>query len=97
MVMLTAKQKKFLKSEAHHLKAIFQVGKDGVHEKQIEGINEALNAQELIKVKLLDTCPMPVKVVALEISMYTKSEVVQIVGHTIVLYKKSDKELYRLP
>ncbi|MEE0967112.1 MAG: ribosome assembly RNA-binding protein YhbY [Bacilli bacterium] len=95
--MLTSKQKKYLKSEAHHLKAIFQIGKDGVHEKQIIGINEALEAQELIKVKLLDSCPVPVKNAALEISMYTKAEVVQIVGHTIVLYKKSDKELYRLP
>ena len=95
--MLTSKQKKYLKSEAHHLKAIFQIGKDGVHEKQIIGINEALEAQELIKVKLLYSCPVPVKNAALEISMYTKAEVVQIVGHTIVLYKKSDKELYRLP
>lgn len=95
--MLTSKQKKYLKSEAHHLKAIFQIGKDGVHEKQIIGINEALEAQELIKVKLLDSCPVPVKNAALEISMYTKAEVVQIVGHTIVLYKNSDKELYRLP
>ena len=95
--MLTSKQKKYLKSEAHHLKAIFQIGKDGVHEKQIIGINEALEAPELIKVKLLDSCPVPVKNAALEISMYTKAEVVQIVGHTIVLYKKSDKELYRLP
>ena len=95
--MLTSKQKKFLKSEAHHLKAIFQIGKDGVHEKQIVGINEALEAQELIKVKLLDSCPTPVKTAALEISMYTKAEVVQFVGHTIVLYKKTDKGLYRLP
>lgn len=95
--MLTGKQKRFLRSEAHHLNAIFQVGKDGVHEKQIEGISEALNAQELIKVKLLDTCPIPVKTAALEISTYTKAEVVQIVGHTIIFYRKSDKELYRLP
>lgn len=95
--MLTSKQKKYLKSEAHHMNAIFQIGKDGVHEKQIEGIDDALTAKELIKVKLLDTCPTPVKVVALEISTYTKADVVQIVGHTIVLYRKSDKELYRLP
>lgn len=95
--MLTSKQKKYLKSEAHHLNAIFQIGKDGVHEKQIDSIDDALNAKELIKVKLLDTCPIPVKVAALEISTYTKAEVVQIVGHTIVLYRKSDKELFRLP
>jgi RNA-binding protein len=94
--MLSTKQKKYLRSEAHHLNAIFQIGKDGVHPSQIEGINDALNTRELIKVKLLDTCPMSTKQAALEISMYTKSDVVQIVGHTITLYKKSDKELYRI-
>lgn len=95
--MLTSKQKKYLRSEAHHLNAIFQIGKDGVHQKQIEGISEALEAQELIKVKLLDTCPMTPRAAALEISTYTKCEVIQIIGHTITLYKKSEKELYDLP
>ena len=95
--MLTGKQKRFLRSEAHHLNAIFQVGKDGVKDNQIRGINEALESQELIKVKLLDSCPDDVNSVALELSMKTKSDVVQIIGHTIVLYKESDKKIYRLP
>ncbi len=94
--MLSSKQKKYLRSEAHHLHAIFQIGKDGVHSKQIEGIDEALESQELIKVKLLDTCPLTTKQAALEITMHTKADVVQIIGHTIVLYRKSDKELYRI-
>ncbi len=94
--MLTGKQKKYLRSEAHHLNAIFQIGKDGVHSKQIDGINEALESQELIKVKLLDTCPINVKTAALEISVQAKCDVVQIIGHTITLYKKSKKELYKL-
>lgn len=94
--MLTNKQKKYLKGEAHHLNAIFQIGKDSVHPNQIEGISEALEAHELIKVKVLESCPDPVKTVALEISTYTKCEVVQIIGHTIVLYRKSKKELYKL-
>ena len=42
--MLNSKQKKFLRSEAHGLKPIFQVGKDGVGEKQINSINDALKA-----------------------------------------------------
>lgn len=95
--MLTGKQKRFLRSEAHHLNAIFQVGKDGVKDNQIRGINEALESQELIKVKLLDSCPDDVNSVALELSMKTKSDVVQIIGHTIALYKESDKKIYRLP
>ena len=95
--MLTGKQKRYLRSEAHHLKAIFQVGKDGVSANQIKGIEEALEAQEMIKVKLLDSCPDDVNSIAVEISMQTKAEVVQIIGHTIVLYKKSQEGIYRLP
>lgn len=95
--MLTGKQKRFLRSEAHHLNAIFQVGKDGVSNNQISGIHDALEAQELIKVKLLDTCPDDTYTVALEISAQTKAEVVQIIGHTIVLYKSSKKRIYKLP
>jgi len=95
--MLTGKQKRYLRSEAHHMNAIFQVGKDGVSHNQVKGVLDALEAQELIKVKLLDTCPDDVNTVALELSVQTKSEVVQIVGHTIVLYKSSQKGLYKLP
>lgn len=95
--MLTGKQKRFLRGEAHHLNAIFQVGKDGVNTNQVKGVLEALDAQELIQVKLLDSCPDDVNTVALELSVQTKSDVVQIIGHTIVLYKASDKGLYKLP
>ena len=95
--MLTGQQKRYLRSEAHHLNAIFQVGKEGVTHNQVKGINDALEAHELIKVKLLDTCPDDVRTVALDISVQTKSEVVQIVGHTIVFYKASQKGIYKLP
>lgn len=95
--MLTGKQKRYLRSEAHHLNAIFQIGKEGVTKNQAIGISEALESQELIKVKLLESCPDDVHTVALELSVQTKSEVVQIIGHTIVFYKSTDKGLYRLP
>ncbi len=94
--MLTGKQKRYLRSQAHHLNAIYQVGKDGVTSNQVKGIIEALEAQELIKVKLLESCPDDVHTVALELSVQTKSEVVQIIGHTIVLYKATDKGIYKL-
>ena len=95
--MLTSKQKKKKKSEAHSLKPIFQIGKDGVSHKQAMTILDALEKKELIKVKLLDTCPLTVQQAALEISMQTKAEVVHIIGHTIILYKESEKEIYKLP
>ena len=86
--MLSSGQKKELKSLAHPLKPIFQVGKGGVSENMLIGIKSALKAQELIKVKLLESCDEDIKVVALKISEYTKCEVVQIIGRTIVLYMR---------
>lgn len=49
--MLTGKQKRYLRGKAHHLNAIFQVGKEGVNSNQAKGISEALESQELLKVK----------------------------------------------
>ena len=62
----------------------------------IVGINDALKAKELIKVKLLDTCPETVNEVALEISMGTKADVVHIIGHTIIFFKSSEKGIYKI-
>lgn len=95
--MLTGKQKRYLRSQAHGLSAIFQIGKDGVHQSQIEGIQDALIAHELIKIKILESCGDSKNEVALEISMKTKAEVVQIMGRTIVLYQASEKGIYKLP
>lgn len=95
--MLNGKQKRYLRSEAHHLNAIFQIGKDGLHDKQIQGIDGALEARELIKVKILETCTTPKEEIADTLSMKTQSQVVQILGRTIILYRESDKEIYKLP
>lgn len=95
--MLTGKQKRFLRAKAHSMQPVFQIGKEGIHEKQLDGIMIALENQELIKVKILETCSDPKNNVALDISMYTKAEVVQIIGRTIVLYKSSENRLYKLP
>lgn len=95
--MLTGKQKRYLRSQAHDLKAIFQIGKEGVHQTQIESIIDALDAKELIKIKILESCNESKNEVALELSMKTKADVIQILGRTIVLYRPSDKGLYKLP
>lgn len=95
--MLTGKQKRFLRGEAHHLNAIFQIGKDGLHDKQINGIDEALEARELIKVKILETCTTPKEEIAQELAAKTGCEIVQILGRTLILYRAGEKELYKLP
>ena len=95
--MLTGKQKRFLRGEAHHLNAIFQIGKDGLHDKQIIGIDEALEARELIKVKILETCITPKEEIAQELAIKTGCEIEQILGRTHILYRAGEKELYKLP
>ncbi|RKQ37852.1 ribosome assembly RNA-binding protein YhbY [Oceanobacillus halophilus] len=87
--MLTGKQKRFLRSEAHHLKPIFQVGKDGVNENMIKQISEALEKRELLKVSILQNCMEDKDVVANQLSEGTEAEIVQIIGNNIVLYKES--------
>lgn len=87
--MLTGKQKRFLRSKAHHLSPIFQVGKGGVNENMIVQISEALEARELIKVSILQNCDVDKNTVAEELSKGTNAELVQLIGLTVVLYKES--------
>lgn len=87
--MLTSKQKRYLKSLAHHLDPIFQVGKGGVNDNMIKQINEALEVRELIKISVLKNSLTETDEAADEILVGTKAELVQIIGHTIVLYKES--------
>lgn len=87
--MLTGKQKRFLRSTAHHLTPIFQVGKGGVNDNMIVQIREALEARELLKVSILQNCDVDKDTVAKELVKGTKAELVQLIGHTVVLYKES--------
>ncbi|MGD7044046.1 ribosome assembly RNA-binding protein YhbY [Jeotgalibacillus proteolyticus] len=87
--MLTGKQKRFLRAEAHHLSPIFQVGKGGVNENMIKQIGEALEARELIKVSILQNCEQDKDEVAAVIHKGTKGEIVQQIGNIIVVYKES--------
>ncbi|EIJ78953.1 hypothetical protein PB1_15384 [Bacillus methanolicus PB1] len=87
--MLTGKQKRFLRSEAHHLNPIFQVGKGGVNENMIKQVSNALEARELMKISVLQNCEDDKKTVANQLSEGTGADIVQIIGNTIILYKES--------
>ncbi|WP_017728435.1 ribosome assembly RNA-binding protein YhbY [Halalkalibacterium ligniniphilum] len=87
--MLTGKQKRFLRSKAHHIQPIFQVGKGGVNENMVKQIADALEARELIKVSVLQNCEFDRKEVAEQLSLGANAETVQVIGNTIVLYKES--------
>jgi RNA-binding protein len=87
--MLTGKQKRFLRSKAHHLDPIFQVGKGGVNDNMIKQVSEALEARELMKISILQNCDEDRDTVAKQLVNGTKAQLVQVIGNTIVLYKES--------
>ncbi|SCW35580.1 RNA-binding protein [Paenibacillus tianmuensis] len=87
--MLTGKQKRYLRSLAHHLDPIFQVGKGGVNDHLIRHISEALEVRELIKVTVLNNCTEDRSEVAEQLSKGSGAELVQVIGKIVVLYKES--------
>ncbi|GIP57634.1 ribosome assembly RNA-binding protein YhbY [Paenibacillus sp. FSL W8-0186] len=96
--MLTGKQKRYLRSLAHHLQPIFQVGKGGTNEQVIRHISEALERRELIKVSILNNNLDDPQEIASELAEGAGAELVQLIGRTIVLYKESrDYKQIELP
>ena len=95
--MLTGKQKRYLRSLASSEAAMFQIGKEALSDNLIHMVDQAFNTHELIKLRVLKTCP--VDLVANESCqvIITGSEVVQIIGHTIVLYRPADEPRILLP
>jgi RNA-binding protein len=96
--MLTGKQKRYLRSKAHHLDPIFQVGKGGVNENMVKQVADALEARELFKISVLQNCEEDKNVVGEQLAKGTGADIVQIIGNTIVLYKESvEKKQITLP
>lgn len=89
--MLNSKQRAYLKSLASKITPTFQVGKLGVGPELIKSVDETLEARELIKITILNNCNEDINYVASAISERTKSNIVQIVGKKIVLYRTSKK------
>jgi RNA-binding protein len=97
-MMLNNKQKKYLRSQAHHLNPIFQVGKGGVNDHLITHIKEAIEVRELMKVSVLNNCLEDKHEVADALAEGAGAELVQVIGKTIVLYKESkDNKTIVLP
>ncbi|MBR2760226.1 MAG: YhbY family RNA-binding protein [Solobacterium sp.] len=95
--MLTGKQKRYLRSLASTENALFQIGKDALSDNLIRTVAASFNNRELVKIKALKTCPVDPKELAFDLAMNTGSEVVQIIGHTIILYKQADDPVIILP
>lgn len=91
--MLSGKQKRYLRSLAVNLNAIIQIGKEGLGANLIETVDLALEAHELVKISVLKNCDDNIKEIALDLAGATNSEIVQLIGKTIVLFRRSKKKV----
>ena len=92
---MTSKQRSYLKGLAMTMDPIFQIGKSSVTPELTAAIAEALEARELIKITVLKNCLDDGRSIAELLAERTRSEVVQVIGKNIVLYKPAKDEAKR--
>ena len=96
---MTSKQRSYLKGLAMNIEPVFQIGKSCLTPEVTEAVREAFNTRELIKIAVLKNCMDDPREIAEVIAERTHSQVVQVIGKKIVLYKegKDNKKKIELP
>lgn len=95
---MTSKQRAYLKGLAMNIEPIYQVGKASLTPELTQGLDEALESRELIKVTVLKNCLDDPNEIARTVAERTHSEVVQVIGKKFVLYRESkNKKKIELP
>lgn len=90
-MILTSKQRAYLRSLATAEPTIMQIGKDGIGENLVKTVSDALEARELIKLSVLDNCAWTPREAGEALAEATDSAVVCTVGKKLVLYRPSNK------
>lgn len=88
---MTSKQRAYLKSLANTIDPVFQIGKSSLTPEFTKGIEEAFNNRELIKIAVLKNCFDDPHEIAQVVAERTHSQVVQVIGKKIILYKPDRK------
>ncbi len=89
---MIGKDKRKLRAQANRLKASVHIGKEGITDKVIRFIYEALGNKELVKVKVLDSKSDEFKLIVEHLSKLKDIEVVQVLGRTVLLYRPLPEE-----
>ena len=92
ILLLTSKQRAFLRSMANSIEPILHVGKGDISPSMLKQADDALTAREIIKGKVLENSPLTSRQAAEEIASNVNAEVVQVIGRTFVLYRENKKE-----
>ena len=87
--MISTKNRAYLRSLSNTLEALYQIGKGGVTPAVAQTLDDALEARELIKISVLNNCADDPREIAQMVAERTRSQVVQVIGKKIVLYKES--------
>jgi len=95
--MLTGKQKRFLRGLGHDLKPVLMIGKNEVNESLTVEADAVLASHELIKVRILESCDMDRHEVAEALAKSCGAEVAQVLGRTLLLYRKGEEPKIELP
>ena len=95
--MLTGKQRHHLRGLGHKLDAIVQVGKGGLDEGLFKAVDQALADHELIKVRVGDTADLDRHEAAEKLAAETRSEVAQVIGNIVLLYRAAEEPTITLP
>ena len=96
---MNSQDRKYLRSQAHHLEPVVLIGKNGIKDGTIESINKVLQTRELIKIKFREFKDEKVAL-SKSIAELTHSEVVGIIGHTLILFRQnpdSEKQQIHFP
>ncbi|MCI7275116.1 MAG: ribosome assembly RNA-binding protein YhbY [Lachnospiraceae bacterium] len=89
---MTSKQRAYLKGLAMNMSPVFQIGKSSVTPELVQALDDVLEARELIKVTVLNNCMDDPRELAETVAGRTRSEVVQVIGKKIVLYRPAKNE-----
>ena len=89
---MTSKQRATLRGMANGMEAVLYVGKGGVVDTLIKQADDALTARELIKGKLQETAPQPVRETAEALAAATHAQLVYVMGRTFVLYRRNEEK-----
>ena len=92
---MTSKQRAYLKGLAMTMDPILQLGKGGLTPENTAAVDEALAARELIKITVLKNCLDDGRSIAEVLAERTHSQVVQVIGRKIVLYRPAKDETKR--
>lgn len=93
--MITGKQRAYLRKIAHGIDPIFQIGKEGVTDALLTGLDKALTKREILKVHILESALLDTRETCDAVAAKLNAEPVQAIGNKFTVYRMSDEEKYR--